>query len=396
MQFYLDVHTRRWFRQTSPGSAEQIQFPPEIRAGELLSLSVQLVTGDPIFSGASPLATNIYQAAAGSSAGFVVDNNFLWYHPVTLAEALTAGSAVTRIRISGAETVRPAGSVQIGADKVYFCAAAADGDDWILTTSDANFSPAPFTPTAAAAAGSSATLLEQPAIVGGSVTGNVATGQFSCTLDAGNSVYVDLLQSTKTGQQLPAAWLEFSLYLAGRPVIRETLEVVAGGSVTDGTPATLPVNIDWAAFDARYELKGESGGTTEIQVAKNFNPVCSPVFRDATYGTYCRLDDSYPTITFADNFVGATGLRLYCSSADASVTGEIALSVAIGGGTLEVVTSTLTAAAQWIEIPLDAMPDGAASITRTTGSASDTLKSGSTVISAIIQSIEVEYAADSE
>ena len=391
MQIYLDVNSRRWFRQGAPGTAEQIQFPLEIRAGELLSLAVQLVTGDPVFSGASPTATNVWSAPSDGVAGFVVDDNFLWRHPVKLAAALTKGSSVSQIKITGIDAVRQAGSIQIGADRVNYYGATQSSDVWTLTTTDVDFASAKFTPTASAANGSAAVLEEQPAIVGGSVTSSAATATYRCTLDAGNAVYTGLLQSTKDGRRLPAAWLEFSLYSAGRPVIRETLEVAALGSIADGTPVYVPANPDWSAFDSRYEKKGEGGGAVVIQSARNFNPTCSPVFRDADWGTYCRLDNSYPTVTFADNWVGATMLRINICSADASVFGSVVLDVTVGGGTATVSGAQASATPQWVEIPLDAMPDGPATITRKHADSGDTLKSGSTVVSAIIQSIEVVY-----
>lgn len=132
---------------------------------------------------------------------------------------------------------------------------------------------------------------------------------------------------------------------------------------------------------------GSSGGGSSV--TKDSTPVVSPTFYNSTDGRHCRLDDDYPTIEFANPLIGASTLRLYLASADAAVSGKaISLTLTVGG-TSSTTKVTVPASPTWVDLTVPG--SGTATLTRNTGNADDTLKSGSTVISAVITSMEVVY-----
>ena len=132
---------------------------------------------------------------------------------------------------------------------------------------------------------------------------------------------------------------------------------------------------------------GSSGGGSSV--TKDSTPLVSPTFYNSTDGRYCRLDDDYPTIEFANTLTGASTLRLYLASADAAVSGKkISLTFTVGGVSSTTAVAVPTSPA-WVDLTVPG--SGAATLTRNTGNSADTLKSGSAVVSAVITSMEVVY-----
>ncbi|MDD3886937.1 MAG: hypothetical protein PHI35_08690 [Victivallaceae bacterium] len=146
-------------------------------------------------------------------------------------------------------------------------------------------------------------------------------------------------------------------------------------------PATLPPG-DYTAKSSG----GEKGTTGLTGAAGAVRPILYPTFWNDSYGSVGWLDADRATISTTGAVFGVTKVRLRMLSADATITGDIAITVAgqsftvAVGATLSTVTLTLSSAFT-----------GLLSIVRDTTSASDTLKDGDTAITVIVADCEVLY-----
>lgn len=115
-------------------------------------------------------------------------------------------------------------------------------------------------------------------------------------------------------------------------------------------------------------------------------------YSDSTLGEVNRLDDTVNVIESADRFDSLSGLKLKLQSASATISGNISLTVTLtDGATTEskaVVIAVGTAAA-WQVVDLTGMTlrSGKLTITRDYSAATDTLKDGATVVTAVVTAV---------
>ena len=146
IELYIDTNTLEFYnREGSLGA-----YTPAISAGELARLTFQLCDGPPAFDSDGKVTNPDIRFAGTLAAGeSVIDNNFNWYDPVTLAAAVTSGSPIGTLQVKSTVEMRPLGTIVLGkSNTVNYCEAVKQDDVWLLTLADANFSPADFTPSA--------------------------------------------------------------------------------------------------------------------------------------------------------------------------------------------------------------------------------------------------------
>lgn len=146
------------------------------------------------------------------------------------------------------------------------------------------------------------------------------------------------------------------------------------------------------AWDNGFKFSGDPGPQGEPGTdapRTDYNPVLSPTFRDATNGRYCRLDDDYTTVTIAENIIAGKSMRMHIKSADSAVSGKnVVLTVTVG--TQSVTKTVAVSGASWVTFDLPAA-DGVMTIVRNTENSNDTLKSSGTVVSLIVDAVEITY-----
>ena len=163
IELFIDTNTMEFYNRDGALGAST----PSISAGELVQLNVQLCDGAPDFDESGAVTNPDTRFAGTLAAGeFVVDNNYNWYDPVTIMDAVTAGSAIETLEIQSTTTPRTLGTIVLGGtDYVNYCEAVKTETGYLLTLADAEFSPASFTPSVNCDAGSAARNLERPVIV---------------------------------------------------------------------------------------------------------------------------------------------------------------------------------------------------------------------------------------
>ena len=216
IELYIDTNTLEFYnREGSLGA-----YTPAISAGELARLTFQLCDGPPAFDSDGKVTNPDIRFAGTLAAGeSVIDNNFNWYDPVTLAAAVTSGSPIGTLRVKSTVEMRPLGTIVLGkSDTVNYCEAVKQDDVWLLTLADANFSPADFTSSANYDSGAAARNIERPVIVSAqNDSSGRDTGLFTGLLDAANPVYESLIEGK---QSISGTKIELNVYLDGRSVFR--------------------------------------------------------------------------------------------------------------------------------------------------------------------------------
>ena len=114
-----------------------------------------------------------------------------------------------------------------------------------------------------------------------------------------------------------------------------------------------------------------------------------PLLYSDTQGYYCLLDDTYD-IAFTQWVQNCTAIALRIVTANQAFTGNIYLNVTVGS-TTKSFTVPVAQTLSWVLLPLDAAVSGQVTITRDSANSADTLKDGSSVVSAGVGSINYYY-----
>ena len=248
IELYIDTNTLEFYnREGSLGA-----YTPAISAGELVRLTFQLCDGPPAFDSDGKVTNPDIRFAGTLAAGeSVIDNNFNWYDPVTLAASVTSGSPIGTLRVKSTVEMRPLGTIVLGkSDTVNYCEAVKQDDVWLLTLADANFSPADFTPSANYDSGAAARNIERPVIVSAqNDSSGRDTGLFTGLLDAANPVYESLIEGK---QSISGTKIELNVYLDGRSVFRARFDFDCTGSIAMNPSAEYIHSNIWAEADSRY------------------------------------------------------------------------------------------------------------------------------------------------
>ena len=244
-------------------------YNPAISAGELVRCEVQLCSGAPAFNASGELLNPDTSFAGTLAAGeIIIDNNFNWYDEGTLLEALTSGTEISELSVSSEAAPRPIGTVQLDSDTVVnFCGWEKTEGGYRLTLADAEFNPAPFTPSAAFDVGAAIRIIEQPIIVSAQNddTGR-DTGRFSGLLDAANPVYESLIEGNES---IPSCRLEFSIYLDGRAVFRARHLFDCDGAMAMTKGVAYLRADSWREADSRYIKQTDWKAAPEYQFSEN-------------------------------------------------------------------------------------------------------------------------------
>ena len=248
IELFIDTNTMELYNRDGALGAST----PSISAGELVQLNVQLCDGAPDFDESGAVTNPDTRFAGTLAAGeFVVDNNYNWYDPVTIMDAVTAGSAIETLEIQSTTTPRTLGTIIIaGTDYVNYCESVKTETGYLLTLADAEFSPAAFTPSVNCDAGSAARNLERPVIVSAQndSTGR-ETGLFTGLLDAANPVYESLIEGNK---EISGTILEVNIYDEGRSVFRARFDFDCLGAIAASSSAGYIKSNVWTEADSRY------------------------------------------------------------------------------------------------------------------------------------------------
>ena len=173
-----------------------------------------------------------------------------------------------------------------------------------------------------------------------------------------------------------AGWVELSLGTSVTGVMAITL--VSG--LTDGATAVSTI-VDGLRVVCRYAPV--YAGYVERQVA------IRPLFYASGTGYYGLLDSGY-SIAFGGQVSGLSAVALRMVSANSAITGNVSLTLTVGAVSKTVVLA-VGATAAWKYIALDSVASGAVTIVRNVSSATDTLKDGSTVVSAVVGDVNYIY-----
>lgn len=111
IELYIDTNTLEFYnREGSLGA-----YTPAISAGELARLTFQLCDGPPAFDSDEKVTNPDIRFAGTLAAGeSVIDNNFNWYDPVTLAASVTSGSPIGTLQVKSTVEMRPLGTIVLG------------------------------------------------------------------------------------------------------------------------------------------------------------------------------------------------------------------------------------------------------------------------------------------
>ena len=330
IELFIDTNTLEFYNRDGALGAST----PSISAGELVQLNVQLCDGAPDFD-ESGAVKNPDTRFSGSSASaeFVVDNNYNWYDPVTLVNAVTSGSAIETLEIQSTTTPRPLGTIVLGGtDYVNYCEAVKTETGYLLTLADAEFSPASFTPSVNCDAGSAARNIERPVIVSAQndSTGR-ETGLFTGLLDAANPVYESLIEGNK---EISGTILELNVYDGGRSVFRARFDFDCLGSIAYSASSGYIKSNAWTESDSRY-LKLSGGTLTGELKSTAYN-----TFRmiQGEYGTFFRNDgrNLYILVTNAGDQNGAYNdfrpLSVNLSTGQCDISGTAQKAISDGNG----------------------------------------------------------------
>lgn len=114
-----------------------------------------------------------------------------------------------------------------------------------------------------------------------------------------------------------------------------------------------------------------------------------PVLYREQYGYFYLLDNTY-NIAFTQWVQNCTAIALRIVTANQAFTGNVYLNVTVGS-TTKTFTVPVTQTLSWVLLPLDAAVSGQVTITRDSTNSADTLKDGSSVVSAGVGSINYYY-----
>lgn len=168
-------------------------------------------------------------------------------------------------------------------------------------------------------------------------------------------------------------------------VILGALREKDGAPGADGiTPHIDPLTNHWMIGETDTGVNA-SGALWQI-------PRVWYTYSDSTLGEVNRLDDTVNVIESADRFDSLSGLKLKVQSASATISGNIALNVTLSDGTTtetKTVTVAVGTTSAWQVIALTGMTlrSGKLTITRDYSAATDTLKDGATVVTAVVTAI---------
>lgn len=157
-----------------------------------------------------------------------------------------------------------------------------------------------------------------------------------------------------------------------------TLELVTGLS-DDGAAVGLLIG-GMMARDNAAPLY--SGALQQYVAAK-------PLLYSDAQGYYYLLDDTY-NIAFAQWVQNCTAVALRIVTANQAFTGNVYLNVTVGSAAKSF-TVPVAQTLSWVLLPLDAAVSGQVTITRDSANSADTLKDGSSVVSAVVSSINYYY-----
>lgn len=158
-----------------------------------------------------------------------------------------------------------------------------------------------------------------------------------------------------------------------------------GAPGADGiTPHVDPTTNHWFSGDEDLQVNA-SGALWQI-------PRVWYTYSDSTLGEVNRLDDTVNVLELADRFDSLSGLKLKVQSASDTISGNIALTVTLADGATtesKAVVIAVGTAAAWQVIDLTGMTlrSGKLTITRDYSAATDTLKDGATVVTAVVTAV---------
>lgn len=157
-----------------------------------------------------------------------------------------------------------------------------------------------------------------------------------------------------------------------------TVELVTG--LSDGDAA---VGLLIGGMMVRDNVAPLYSGTLQQYVS------AKPVLYRQQYGYFYLLDDTY-NIAFTQWVQNCTAIALRIVTANQAFTGNIYLNVTVGSAT-KAFTVPVTQTLSWVLLPLDSAVSGQVTITRDSTNSADTLKDGSSVVSAGVGSINYYY-----
>ena len=157
-----------------------------------------------------------------------------------------------------------------------------------------------------------------------------------------------------------------------------TIELVTG--LSDGDAA---VGLLIGGMMVRDNVAPQYSGALQQYVS------AKPVLYREQYGYFYLLDNTY-NIAFTQWVQNCTAIALRVVTANQAFTGNIYLNVTVGSATKSF-TVPVTQALSWVLLPLDSAVSGQVTITRDSTNSADTLKDGSSVVSAGVGSINYYY-----
>lgn len=180
--------------------------------------------------------------------------------------------------------------------------------------------------------------------------------------------------------QLPAgadyAWQRLDIPSTISGVI--TVELVTG--LSDGDAA---VGLLIGGMMVRDNVAPQYSGALQQYVS------AKPLLYRQQYGYFYLLDNIY-NIAFTQWVQNCTAIALRIVTANQAFTGNVYLNVTVGG-TTKAFTVPVTQTLSWVLLPLDSAVSGQVTITRDSTNSADTLKDGSSVVSAGVGSINYYY-----
>ena len=114
-----------------------------------------------------------------------------------------------------------------------------------------------------------------------------------------------------------------------------------------------------------------------------------PLLYREQYGYFYLLDNTY-NIAFTQWVQNCTAIALRIVTANQTFTGNVYLNVTVGS-TTKAFTVPVAQTLSWVLLPLDSAVSGQVTITRDSTNSADTLKDGSSVVSAGVGSINYYY-----
>ena len=157
-----------------------------------------------------------------------------------------------------------------------------------------------------------------------------------------------------------------------------TIELVTGLSDGDATVGLLI-----GGMMVRDNVAPQYSGALQQYVS------AKPLLYREQYGYFYLLDNTY-NIAFTQWVQNCTAIALRIVTANQAFTGNVYLNVTVGS-TTKAFTVPVTQTLSWVLLPLDSAVSGQVTITRDSTNSADTLKDGSSVVSAGVGSINYYY-----